>query len=417
LSRSGKRVLLKADIGMFYPTVYTHSIPWAIHGKTRAKNSKPKDNLLGDSLDRLVRNAQDRQTVGIPIGPDTSLLFAELILSRLDRRLRARGIHGSSVRFVDDLEIAFSSRSEAESALFLIQEFLAEYELSLNPLKTRIVELPDELEQMWAVRLKKNEIREDGTVQQNDLIDFFSGVFHESKGNPGKSVLNYGIRRLENTKIDARNWPLVEAFLFQCIVSEPGTLRTVVPILAKSVLQLEQLNLDKLKSSILFVIDQNIGHNHGSELSWALWCSLLFGIRIPDNTAERLTMLDDNFVALLTLHARERGLVYKGVNVSNWTDKMKQESLKNENWLLAYEANIKGWLPNKSGKDFVASHPEFSQLKAKRVSFYTTVQVDQFQFSYNYLQVFGNLPSDVADSTDNFEWLFVADSDYPLATD
>jgi len=47
---------------------------------------------------------------------------------------------------------------------------------------------------------------------------------------------------------------------------------------------------------------------------------------------------------------------------------MNGDSLTDEMWLLAYEANFKGWLP--SPNNHVDSHPFFSVLKRKKVFFY-----------------------------------------------
>ena len=51
---------------------------------------------------------------------------------------------------------------------------------------------------------------------------------------------------------------------------------------------------------------------------------------------------------------------------------MKQSELTTENWLVAYEANVKGWLPSVSGADFVGGDPTFGPLKAGGVHFYDT---------------------------------------------
>ena len=37
-----------------------------------------------------------------------------------------------------------------------------------------------------------------------------------------------------------------------------------------------------------------------------------------------------------------------------------------------YEANVKGWLANKGGKDFVSKNKYFGPMKAAGVSFYDT---------------------------------------------
>ncbi|WP_304511629.1 hypothetical protein [Desulfobacula sp.] len=51
---------------------------------------------------------------------------------------------------------------------------------------------------------------------------------------------------------------------------------------------------------------------------------------------------------------------------------MTSDALYDEHWLLAYEANVKGWLPSSSGVDHVANDPNFSFLKTNGVNFYNT---------------------------------------------
>jgi hypothetical protein len=49
---------------------------------------------------------------------------------------------------------------------------------------------------------------------------------------------------------------------------------------------------------------------------------------------------------------------------------MSADALYDEHWLLAYEANVKGWLPSVSGTDHVAADPNFGFLKSRKVFFY-----------------------------------------------
>ncbi len=60
---------LSADISRFYSTIYTHIIPWIIHGRDFAKTQR-SGNLLGNELDIKLRNLQGGQTFGILTGPD-----------------------------------------------------------------------------------------------------------------------------------------------------------------------------------------------------------------------------------------------------------------------------------------------------------------------------------------------------------
>ena len=50
---------------------------------------------------------------------------------------------------------------------------------------------------------------------------------------------------------------------------------------------------------------------------------------------------------------------------------MTQADLYGPNWLLSYEANIKGWLPSVKRGDHVKNDPNFQALKNWGVSFYS----------------------------------------------
>lgn len=75
--------VMRADISRFFYTAYTHSIPWAVLGKKKAKELHHKHKLSthwSNDLDRALQACQDRETFGIPVGPDTSRLIAELLM-------------------------------------------------------------------------------------------------------------------------------------------------------------------------------------------------------------------------------------------------------------------------------------------------------------------------------------------------
>jgi hypothetical protein len=69
---SATRFMVRADLSRFCQTLYTHGNPWALHGKVAGKSNKKAKSLVGNSIDAAVRNTQDEQTLGIPVGPETS---------------------------------------------------------------------------------------------------------------------------------------------------------------------------------------------------------------------------------------------------------------------------------------------------------------------------------------------------------
>jgi hypothetical protein len=49
---------------------------------------------------------------------------------------------------------------------------------------------------------------------------------------------------------------------------------------------------------------------------------------------------------------------------------MTKDLFYDKNWLLAYDANIKKWLPSVGGKDHIGADPNFSFLRQSGVYFY-----------------------------------------------
>ena len=95
-----KRVRVSADISNCFPSIYSHSLPWAIVGKEVAKRSKDDRTLWFNVLDYYVRNLKNEETNGLLIGPHSSNLLSELSLCRIDQDLAPSYNY---IRNIDDL--------------------------------------------------------------------------------------------------------------------------------------------------------------------------------------------------------------------------------------------------------------------------------------------------------------------------
>lgn len=136
------RFVARTDVSRFYHSIYTHSIPWAFHGKTAAKADRdPKSKKLPfNRLDLILRCGQDGQTIGIPVGPDVSRLVAEGIFSAIDAEFAAKCKVADCdvIRHVDDIWIGANSHADAEEALWRYREAIRSFELDINENKTHI---------------------------------------------------------------------------------------------------------------------------------------------------------------------------------------------------------------------------------------------------------------------------------------
>ncbi len=377
--RSTSKYILQADINHFYPSIYTHSIPWAIHTKAIAKTNR-SDALIGNRLDRLVRNAQDGQTMGIPIGPDISLLIAEIILSAVDIVLYDRGIrHG--FRYIDDYEFGFRTLSEAERTLAVLQEMLNEYELSLNPNKTEIITLPHPTEPLAISELRTFTFRSSVVGQQSDILRYFDRAFFLSSENPEEGVLKYAIARLSGEDIHSSNWNIFESFLLQCVMAEPGTL----PFALNQILRYRDMgyNIDRdnIGQVLNEIICQHAPLGHGSEVAWALWGLLVLRLHVSDDCVVSAVNMHDSIVGILLMDAANKSLITSGESFSDFQALMTTDNLYGEHWLLSYEANIKKWLPSRDTSDHVTSDCCFSLLKRSNIYFYDETLSDTIGYS------------------------------------
>jgi hypothetical protein len=370
-TRLGRRYVLRTDVTRFYHSIYTHSISWALHTKAIAKHNRTL-TLLGNKIDYWVRMGQDQQTVGVPIGPDTSLVMAELIMQRCDEALIAAipGLKGH--RFIDDYELAFQTRTEAEEAFHLLDACLADFELALNVKKTQVLELPLPLEEFpWATELKTfNFSRTSQVGQAADIGNYFNKAFELCSENPGEPVLNFALTKFRGMKIDPANWAMFQKLLLLCAVPEPASL----PYVLEQVIGRSNAGAPLLTPELEDVMNELIVRHsalrHSSEVANSAWACLALGLRLGTKAVDAISQCDDSVVALLALDCERHKLVAKPLDKSLWAAHMTRDSLYGRHWLLAYEANVKKWLPSNGTADHVRDDVNFRFLKRHGVSFY-----------------------------------------------
>ncbi len=363
------RYILRTDISKCYPSIYSHSIPWAAHGKAFAKIHR-RYNHLGNAIDFWVRQGQDGQTMGIPIGPDTSFIIAEMILSAVDIEIEKKLGGLRWFRYSDDYYVGCTSYSVAEEALATIQEALSEYELRLNFLKTKIVELPSPIDSRWVSELRKYKFRRKAKKQHSDLIAFFDLSIEHAKDFKDESVLKYAIQRLNGVKIDRANWKITQNFLQQCVMNRNGLLPVVLSHLVRKSEKGYNVDLPALEYVLNFQIDRKSPLGYASDVAWAVWGLIYFSLNMSKDAADSVVNLKDSIVALLALDAENRGFVSSGLDHTKWLELMQTEELYGNNWLLAYEAKKQGWLPSFNVNDHIYADYPFRFLQENDVHFY-----------------------------------------------
>lgn len=165
----GGNNILSLDLSNFYHTLYTHSIPWVIHGK---QNSKLKrSGGFANNLDSLIQKCQYGETHGIPTGNIISKLIAELYMCYIDKMLMEKGY--KYARYVDDIKFPFVTNLEKENFLMEFNSICREHNLILNDKKTEVHTFP----------YKNN-------MQKVEIFSYFDNLNNKSKIDHWKNKIN-----------------------------------------------------------------------------------------------------------------------------------------------------------------------------------------------------------------------------------
>ena len=187
------KYLIKTDIKNFYPSIYTHSIPWALHDKViiRQPNKRNDYEFIGNRLDKLFQNANDGCTNGIPIGPVVSDLISEIVLSGVDREL-SKSINQDVivVRFKDDYRILAKSESSGRSVVKALQSALKSYRLELNDGKTASYRLPSGLFRNWVSDYHSANPHPKSSYDFKRFKEVYLSVIEIDKKNSGCGVID-----------------------------------------------------------------------------------------------------------------------------------------------------------------------------------------------------------------------------------
>ncbi len=372
--RSTGRFLLKADILRFFPSIYTHSIPWALMGKSSAKAAMGPPNILRgtwqDDADMLSRSINNNQTIGIPVGPDTSRVLAEVILSHIDISLSKKFRRLNGIRYIDDYEFVFAIRSEAEEVLGYLQHLLNEFELALNPSKTAIIELPEPLENSWTSRMRVFPFRDlASTGQKHDLTAYFDMLFELLKTFPEDGLLKYAIARLRSEDVYKTNWKYLENILIHCVVVEPAC----IPQVCDQIMFYKSLHYPITKQRwsdcLNRIVTERVPLGQSSEAAWAMWMMKLLNIKLLARSTKVIGDDGDSIVGLMALGLADSGLASPKhlIGLHRFTP---ATGLFENQWLLCYQGNLMKWLGPGSGRANLRHDPAFKYLESNSVSFF-----------------------------------------------
>ena len=130
--------LYQTDIADCYGSIYTHSLPWAIHTKPVSKSKRKYNDLLGNKIDKHIQSMSFGQTNGIPQGSILMDFIAEVVLGyadsklseKLDTEFKDKKYH--ILRYRDDYRIFVDDINDGDKILKYLSEILSELGFHLN---------------------------------------------------------------------------------------------------------------------------------------------------------------------------------------------------------------------------------------------------------------------------------------------
>lgn len=282
------KYILKTDIKNFYPSIYTHSIAWALHTKELIRkkgNRADYTKFLGLKLDRLFQSANDGCTNGIAIGPAISDLISEIILSSVDtassKIIDSKNIDFIGVRFKDDYRFLCQSKQDANFIIKTLQKQLALFNLTLNESKSQIDELPEGLFRQWTADYQPFSLRYKSKINYKRFESSLRGTLKVDKKFEGTGVVDRFLSELttkDNTlKFDFKDKDLLKAISLLLLLKErrnksiPQILGIIEKIIEENISKVRTIN--KIKSIIENLLNEKLKNieDNQYDLVWLIY--------------------------------------------------------------------------------------------------------------------------------------------------
>lgn len=379
--------IMMTDIANFFHTVYTHSLPWAVLGKQVVKDAlepgagKIKKRHVEDHwshhLDRAIQRGNSRETFGIPVGPDTSRVVAEVLLSgiRLNPELAEilRGREG--YRLVDDFFIGFEDEAAAGHCRDVLRRTLWQYNLHLNEEKTGIVRSSQFFGGGWKHEIESFVISRHSAAKQRECIQRLMEIaLHHCSTRNDPVPASFFCQRLNSIEIISDNFRFVRDCMLRVARDFTGCLKFVINFVTQFRDQLgDAESRQVLEQWLAQIFAAHTRRRHDMEIANALVICGILGIPI---TREAIGLKGREaspvVLAVLGLLAAD-GLLDEPWD--NWRPDLGANILNGTYWLPFYEAAVRGWSTEFKLIEAVAGDDFFGLLVSAGVTFLDTADL------------------------------------------
>jgi hypothetical protein len=347
--------------------------PWALHGKNIAKRNRSTTDpaVYGNQIDALLRGCQDGQTIGIPVGPDTSRIISELILCAIEHQVGSAqfGRLAGGYRYMDDFFLCFESHVDAEAFLAALRDAVLGFDLQLNAAKTRIIDALSFNEERWPAEIAQLRLGRTGEDQRREILRFFTEAIYLAKSLPDESIASFAVRKSSRTLIQRSNWDIYEPFLLRVARENSNCLDSVVKILCTYAAAGYPMS-SRVDDFAERMIEEHAPYNHHYEVAWTLWLCRSLSIRLGARATQLVARIENSICACLVYMLRSRTLLTGRGAISDWTGSVTADDLRGEHWMLIYEAGIRRSWALPGAQAAVDADPHFRVLRDQGISFF-----------------------------------------------
>ena len=295
----GKKYMVHADISKCFPSIYTHAIPWALAGKTQAKNHVHDNHLWYNKIDHFAQCSKNGETHGLLIGPHTSNILSEIILCTIDENLTKK--YDCYIRNIDDYICYTGSREEAEHFLTDLNRELREFDLLMNHKKTEILELPLCVVETWVHKIQNQTSifqKNKDYVDYKEIqayIDFTIRLANENDDN--QSILYYAIKVIKEFNLTAN----AKIYLVKSMVSLSLLYPYLVPLLDEYVFKPYQVESKLIGEYANLIFDKYISKNNYEACAYAILYAVNTNSKLANINLDTIIGSKDCILLLLAL--------------------------------------------------------------------------------------------------------------------
>ena len=363
----GCSLVVSADISNCFPSIYSHSIPWAIQGKNKAKSNLGKNvspnnpKHWSDVLDKAIRDCKDAETNGILVGPHTSGITAEIILTKIDSNLQKYGFK-KVIRHIDDYTYFAKDEEDARKFLKCLEVHLKEYELVLNQKKTKLASLGSFISCEWPQKLSRFNFPHKNEIGFTSIDSYTNYAVEIANETNDYAAVNYAIKVIKGKNLTDRAKRLYVKKMLALALMYPYLL----PLLEECIFQFSKSIQTELPEFLKLLFLQALKFNATDALAFSFYFALKYDLEfaLPNKWANDIVSADDCVSTLLAWKYSKKHQHPLNAFEEKFND-INHSGVRNRDkfWLFLYEYARENSLP------LAASDPDLERLRKADVSF------------------------------------------------